>query len=156
MKKNYFKTYEEFINEENSTTDTDSKKDKPDYSDLNPIAAKIMKALNKAGFKITEKDIVKWKSDNDNGGELTVKIDDKDMFFFVEKGILYYQMDVQKVMLGMLNKTSDLSNNIKDYFNIKTDAEKKKDKEEKDKEETNNDTGVDDLKADLGNDSLGL
>lgn len=163
MKRLYIKTFEQFINEEGTAPDEapkkkeEPKKEKPDYSDVAPTATKIMKALNKAGFEINQDDIVKWDGDDDDEGDLTVKIDGVDMYFSVEKGLLYYQLEIERVMLGALDKTEDLINAIKDYFDVKTPEEKKKD-EKKKKEEGGNtgDGGASDLAADLGDDSLGL
>lgn len=165
MKRIYIKTFEQFINEEGTAPDEapkkkeEPKKEKPDYSKVEPTATKIMQALNKAGFEITQKDIVKWDGgdeDNDDGS-LTVKIDNEDMFFFTEKGLLFYQMEAERVLLGKLNNTDEVVASIKDYFDIKSAEEKKKD-EKKKKEEggSTGDGGASDLTADLGDDSLGL
>lgn len=165
MQRKYIKTFEQFINEEGTAPDeagTDKKKEpkkeKPDYSDVAPTATKIMKALNKAGFEINQDDIVKWDGDDDDEGDLTVKIDGVDMYFSVEKGLLYYQLDTERVMLGSLDKTEDLVNAIKDYYDVKTPEEKKKEEAEAKKKGGSEGGGinVDDIAADMGDDSLGL
>lgn len=166
MERKYIKTFEQFIFEEGSAPDEapkkkeEPKKEKPDYSEVDPTPTAIMKALNKAGFEINQKDIIDWDGGDKTGddGDLTVKIDGTDMFFSVENGMLYYQIDFEKVLLGSLDKKDELVRAIKDYYDVKTPEEKEKDKEKQGEEGGDSGGGVAGLDAlsDMGDDSLGL
>jgi hypothetical protein len=163
MERKYIKTFEQYIREEGDATapeevtgteDTEETPDKdeikkPDYSDVEPTAAKIMISLNKAGFEINQDDIIKWDggdNEEDEGG-LLVTIDDDDKYFTVDNGLLYYQLGTERVMLGKLNNTDDLVITIKDYFDVK-DADEKGKEEKKDKESDSGDSALDDIADD--------
>ena len=178
MSRKYIKTFEQYIAEEGDapeevtgadnaeeTPDKDpdkEEKEKPDYSEVAPTPTLIMQALNQAGFEVNQDDIMKWDGgdEEDDEGELLVKVEDDDKYFDVDNGLLYYQIGSERVMLGRLNDTEDLVVAIKDYFDVKDEEEKaeddKKDKEQADAADAGAEDAADDATDAEAEDDLGL